>query len=481
VRRRRLARDGDRVRDRAVGSRDGRAGAPHDAVRVELLLVDVLDDEDDAAPPARPPAPGRERPPRRRHPVLWAAVVAVLALAGSAVATRVLESRTVDVSAIEGGLLPVDAPPAERWSVPVERGGGVVVGPGVVVTLGDGLTGYAVDDGTLLWRSDAVADVATCLPHANARAHDVIACLVPVDGPGRVRLVVVDPATGEVVGSRVVEASGRAVMPVGPADVVRAVLDEGDVVVVREDAVTGDVRWEHRLVSDRSRGAGVDDGTAGTRVVLDVDRGVVSVLAPGVAATLTEDGVVLAEGAVWNVVRLPDGRYAGNEYGKGTATVFSASGEREFDMKGRALVAPLSDASVPGVLVVNTFGGVAGVDSATGSTTWVLDGGGARAVLRVDGLLVLRTEATLRAVDVTSGAPAWDLGIPDGGAWTALTDGRSLVVTEAVRGRPRALRAIVLDDGSVLWRRALPEGTYQVFAAEGRLFALGPERLTALS
>jgi len=416
--------------------------------------------------------------PRRAwyaHPVPWVAVAVAAAFAGSVAFTASMEdARPVDVTALAGGLRPLEEPPEARWTVPVAPGSEIVPAVGAVVTVDGGLTAYSVDDGSVLWRSERLGDRATCLPAQGEPAREVVVCAVPSGWREQVaRLVTVRSGTGEVVGDRTVETAGRlSVVPVGATDVVRAWWRGGDVAVVREDAATGEVRWDRSLEHD-GLGRGGD-------VVLDVRRGVVDVLAPGVAAALTEDGRSLVEDDVWTIVRLQDGRYVGNEYGRGTATVFTAAGEPAFRIKGRVLESPLSDGSAPGVIVTNTFGSIVGVDAATGSELWSLPGTGLRAVARVDGRVVVQTDSSYRSVDARTGEEAWAVDLDDSGPWPVLTDGRSLFVTE--RGREgQGLVSLALDDGAVEWRWTLPEDTYHVVAVEGRLFLLGVDRLTAVS
>ncbi|WP_251151581.1 PQQ-binding-like beta-propeller repeat protein [Cellulosimicrobium sp. Marseille-Q4280] len=489
MRPRRRGHDGaGHVRGRAGSPPDVAAADEHAPLRFELVADDDDPADDDLPEPRAPavvPAPGGGSPgPRRRwyaHPVPWVAAVTALALGGSFLATRVIEAaQRVEVAALDGGLRPIEAPLEVSWSVPLDPGGAVIAGPGVVVTHGDGLTAYAVDDGTPVWRSEAVGELATCVPRADRSPTEVVVCLTPRDGPG-VLLTVVQAASGRTLGERVVEVVGQAVVPVGDADVVRARWDEGDVVLVREEAATGVVRWERRVERERSGSMQLAVRSAGSGIVLDVDRGVVTLMAPGVVATFTEDGTVLKEGDVWTVVRLPDGRYVGNEYGSGTTTVFTAAGEPRVEVRGRAVEAPLSDGSVPGVLLMNTFRGVAGVDAVTGAPLWTLATTGSRPVVRVDGLVVLRTETTLHGVDVASGALRWESSLTDGATWPALTDGRSLLVAEGEGGRRQHLVSIALADGTVEWRWPIPERTYHAFTSEGRLFLLGTDRLSAVS
>ncbi|MFD4991544.1 PQQ-binding-like beta-propeller repeat protein [Cellulosimicrobium cellulans] len=416
--------------------------------------------------------------PRRAwyaHPVPWVAVAVAAAFAGSVALTASMEdARPVDVTALAGGLRPLEESPEPRWTVPVAPGSEIVPAAGAVVTVDGGLTAYSVEDGSVLWRSERLGDRATCLPAQGEPAREVVVCAVPSGWREQVaRLVTVRSGTGEVVGDRTVETAGRlSVVPVGATDVVRAWWRGGEVAVVREDAATGEVRWDRSLEHD-GLGRGGD-------VVLDVRRGVVDVLAPGVAAALTEEGRSLVEDDVWTIVRLQDGRYVGNEYGRGTATVFTAAGEPAFRIKGRVLETPLSDGSAPGVIVTNTFGSIVGVDAATGSELWSLPGTGLRAVARVDGRVVVQTDSSYRSVDARTGEEAWAVDLDDSGPWPVLTDGRSLFVTE--RGREgQGLVSIALDDGAVEWRWTLPEDTYHVVAVEGRLFLLGVDRLTAVS
>lgn len=483
-----------------AGDARGRAGGPPDLPatdeRAPLRFELVADDDPavdaaDVAPPVEPhpvadlptpsvgpPTPGR---PWYAHPVLWVAAVVAVALGGSFLATRALEAaQRVEVAALDGGLRPIEAPLEARWSVPIEPGGAVIAGPGVVVAHGDGLTAYAVDDGTPVWRSEAVGELATCVPRADRSPAQVVVCLTPQEGPGA-RLTVVQAASGRTLGERVVQVAGQAVVPVGEADVVRARWDDGDVVLVREEAATGVLRWERRVEREPSGSLGLAVRSSGNGIVLDVSRGVVTLMAPGLVASLTEDGTVLKEGDVWTVARLPDGRYVGNEYGSGTTTVFTAEGDPRLEVRGRVVEAPLSDGSVPGVLVLNTFRGIAGVDAATGAALWSLAGVGHRPVVRVDGLVVLRTEETLHGVDVASGALRWEAPLTDGATWPALTDGRSLLVAEGEGGRRQHLVSIALADGTVEWRWPIPERTYHAFTSEGRLFLLGTDRLTAVS
>lgn len=416
--------------------------------------------------------------PRRAwyaHPVPWVAVAVAAAFAGSFAFTASMEdARPVDVTALAGGLRPLEEPPEVRWSVPVEPGTEVVPAVGAVVTVDDALTGYAVEDGSVLWRSEPLGDRATCLPGQGEPAREVVVCVVPTGWREQAaRLTTVRSATGEVLGERVVATAGRlSVVPVGDTDVVRAWWSGREVLLVREDAATGEVRWERTFVHD-GLGRGAD-------VVLDVRRGVVDLIAPGLAAALTEDGLSLVEDDVWTIVRLHDGRYVGNEYGRGTATVFTAAGEPAFRIKGRVLEAPLSDGSAPGVIVTNTFGSVVGVDGATGSELWALPGAGLRAVARVDGRVVVQTDSSFRSVDTRTGEEVWDVEIADTGPWPVLTDGESLFVTEQGLAGP-GLVSVALDDGAVEWRWTLPEDTYDVVAVEGRLFLLGSDRLTSVS
>ncbi|QJW36436.1 PQQ-binding-like beta-propeller repeat protein [Cellulosimicrobium protaetiae] len=465
--------------DRGPGTPDPSVKTPRspDAHRAQHGAADRADRDgrDDAHPDVASDGDGPSRRAWYAHPVPWVAVAVAVAFAGSVAFTASMEdARPVDVTALSGGIRPLEAPPAPRWSVPVAPGTEVVPAVGAVVTVADELTAYAVEDGSVLWRSDPLGERVTCLPGPGRPAREVVVCATSTGWREQAaRLTVVRSTTGETLGERTVATAGRlSVAPIGATDVVRAWWRAGEVVLVREDAVTGEVRWERTLPHDGLRSGG--------DVVLDVRRGVVDVLAPGVAAAVTEDGHSLVEDDVWTIVRLQDGRYVGNEYGRGTATVFTAEGDPAFRITGRVLEAPLSDGSAPGVLVTNSLGSVVGVDAATGSELWSLPGTGLRAVARVDGRIVVQTDSSYRSVDVRTGEEAWTLDLEDGGPWPVLTDGESLFVTERRRDGT-GLVSFALADGTVDWRWTLPDDTYDVVAVEGRLFLLGVDRLTAVS
>ncbi|MBD8077467.1 PQQ-binding-like beta-propeller repeat protein [Cellulosimicrobium arenosum] len=487
----------------------GSASAPaaHDAVRFEIIDLEGTADGTDGGvggvgfgaagagaggDVARPePATtdgGGGRPSRRRrwytHPVPWVAVAVAGAFVGSVVLTDAVGTGDrPDVSGAVGGLEPIDEPPQERWSVPVDPRGGLMTAPGAIVTLSDRLTAYSVEDGTTLWQSEQIEDHASCMPRVDDVPRAVVVCTTAVEDEG-VRVTTVESTTGRIVGDRVVAAAPAAVALVGDSDLVRATWSGRDLLVAREDAASGEPRWEQLVEHDDTAGQMLSGGPGGDGVIVDVGEGVVSVAAPGAVATFTLDGLELVRDEVWTISQLSDGRYAGNAYGRGTATVFTRDGEPSFRVRGRLLDPPIDDGSAPGVLVANTFGAIAGLDAATGSSLWALGGSGYRAVVRVDGLLVLQTDAAYRGVDTASGEERWFAELDEGGQWPVLSDGTSLFVVEGMRmrrGDAPDLVALALDDGSVRWRWNLPDDVYHVLAAGGRLFLLSSDELTAVS
>ncbi|MBD5787938.1 PQQ-binding-like beta-propeller repeat protein [Cellulosimicrobium terreum] len=486
--------------DGTTGDRGRDTGSWTEPAQVAAVRFEIVDDDVPASPDADPPeepddltpepvGTASSAPRRRRyaHPVPWVAAAVAVLVGGSALLTSVLESEeSVDVAGLPGGLHPMGEPPRERWSVPVDPRGGVMVAPGAVVLLSDRLTAYAVDDGRTLWESEPVDDLSTCMPRVDGVPRGVLVCVVSIQGePGRARVTTVESTSGRIVGDRVVDAVRSAVAPVGDTDLVRAHWSGDDLVVVREDAATGEPRWERTVPSSSGTNGrlGYDRGIDG--VLLGAGGGAISVSAPGFAATFALDGRELARGEVWTISQLRDGRYAGNEYGRGTATVFTRDGEPSFQVRGRLLDAPIDDGSAPGVLVANTFGAIAGLDAATGSSLWTLGGTGFRGVVRISGLLVIQTDTAFRGVDVTSGEEVWfvELDAP-AGPWPVFSDGESLFLTEGSRGRGRAtarLVSVALEDGTVRWRSSLPDDVYHVFAAQGMLFMLSAEELTAVS
>ena len=481
----RAAREGRSAHEPTSDGAAARTGSvsfellPPDA-RSDARFDALFDDRDAPRHVTTAPGPAGDHGPAGTrpwfaHPLPWVVAAVSVAFAGSFAVTASLEdARPLDVTTLPGGLRPLDEPPVPQWSVPVTPGASVVPAPGAVVVQDGGLTAYGVDDGAVLWRTGPLGDGTSCLPGPGERASDLVVCVTPAGWrePGA-RVTTVSSTTGDVLGARDVETAGRSVVPIGSTDLVRAWWRGGNVVVAREDAVSGEPRWERVLEHD-GHGEGDD-------VVVHASRGVVDDLAPGVSAVLTEDGTPLVVDDVWTIVRLQDGRYVGNEYGRGTATVFTAAGDPAFRIRGRVLETPLSDGSAPGVILTNTFGSIVGVDAATGSQLWVLPGAGLRAVVRVDGRVVVQTDSSFRSVDARTGDEVWSVDLEEGSPWPVLTDGESLFVAEAGRGRQPGIVSVALDDGAVEWRWNPPEDTFQVLAVEGRLFLLDGDRLTAVS
>ncbi|WP_265522063.1 PQQ-binding-like beta-propeller repeat protein [Oerskovia flava] len=441
------------------------------------------------APPAaegaetRAATPAHPRSRHHRGRVLWATAATVVAVAGSVVFTAVVENaRVVDTASIPGVVRPLHTPPATSWTIERHSDQRIIPVDGAMVLVDDHLVAYGTEDGSEKWSSEPLPQDTSCLPRIGDEPHDLIVCISPdltaSDGQ-RLTVTTYDPATGERTGSRTARVRDQEVALAGSHDLVRLYVEGTSAVIVREDARTGEPRWEQRVPRERGAGAAVEDDFVGG-VSLAVSRGVVSVLGRGLAATFTHDGIPLEVGDVWSVVELPDGRYAGNQYGRGVATVFGADGVPEFQVNGRVLEAPLTDGSVPGVIVANTFGGMMGVDAATGATLWELTGSGSHAVLRLDGQIVIQSDSVLRSVDVRTGEQTWSVRVERSALWLPLTDGESVFVTSGTRGVDPELVSISLRQGYVQWRAPLPLGAFHVFAADGRIMVLREDDLVAL-
>lgn len=174
-----------------------------------------------------------------------------------------------------------------------------------------------------------------------------------------------------------------------------------------------------------------DDPTNGLMDGADVD------VAPGgfSAAVIAFDGA-----------RLPRG------------TWYDKTGSPLVEYSGRLAEPTVSDGSVPDVLLVTRGDGgtLVAVDVAGGADLWSIPLTGGRVVARRDGLVVVMTRDTVRALELLTGVEVWSRDVP--GVQTtvaALSDGRT-VVAASVRDGAWALDALRIADGQPLWFAEVP-------------------------
>jgi outer membrane protein assembly factor BamB len=316
----------------------------------------------------------------------------------------------------------------------------------------------------------------------------------PGHGPGsEQRLVVVDARTGEVLRDRRL-GLGFVAMTADAGDVVLAdVAQDGRVRAVRQDPVTGEVRWTFAS-DDPLPGAGDGVGPQVPEVRLEHD---VVVLEGPVSWALSADGDVLAQwrsrgpagpatgGPPLEVTVLPDGRFAvgdpafargdGARYG----AVATAAGSDRFPIDGPVLPLVVDDGSAADVLltVPPGTGLVVAVDRRTGDRLWEVARSGGGDAMVLDGRLLVTSRNRVVAVDARTGRELWaalhDGVVPD---QQLLTDGR-VVVVPTQDGGSASITALTPADGRVRWTAPGPPGVREYLVVDGGLFALTDERL----
>lgn len=473
--------------------------------QVDVELVETVGDE--RVPETEPGADWRELV-RRVPGRAWAVTAAVVALAvgvTGAVEWRADRAQTARLASTEGLTVPLAEPLTEVWRAP-RQGVIGVVGDVVVLHGGtsQGVLGVDVHDGGTRWEQDAGAAGWCWLEHpgpedrrvglwgpAPARVEPGEAVLVCTDSrfegpddPGT-DVTVIDPVDGGEL--RRFAISGPASGSTSEVDDGVATLgldDGGRVVASRWDLFTGALTWSYV-------GPRVEQGSQGVRTSSDGDT---MTLASGqVSVTLDAWTGEVVDTAGRPVVQeldrrtLPDGGVVistaiGEE--RLELVVQEADGQQRFTTSGYALRPVADDGSAPQTLLLSSpkRPGIMAVDARTGDELW-RSRVSSWQVAVLAGLVVLRDEQRLTAVDARTGATVWsqDDPAPVTGV-SLLTDGRVLLTPVRSRGGATGLVARVAETGRELWRAPapVPEGHLEMLP-DGRVLVIGSDQTVVLA
>lgn len=500
---------------------------------------------------------------RRRRRVAAASAAVVVAVLGVMVTVDAAQSRA-DLARLReapGGVAPMLTAPAETWSLDgVEPGGLEVLDGTLVLSDGDDVVAHDLGSGEERWRTDAGAPVVCGSAFfgyglaAGVPARDRLVCLTDLqdllDEPASVTsptphvasAVLVLDADGDVVGRRDLDAADGVAMPGPDGSLVRVhrvgavpaehgaeiemdpttgepadVPPGRDVVVVLEDAVSGEVRWRRELPFSDGPGWGCIGWTAdgGTeRTLADLERlwafavgDLVQVDGCGVSAWFGADGTRLddAEHAGDSVVPLPDGAlyrdptgqagwgYGGTPSPDVTPAVLAPDGAVLWEPPGPLYTVAAADGRDTGLRLVRD-----GIDLAAygpgGERLWSSTGAGTpdRVLTVAGGVVVVPRVGDLVALDAATGQERWTLesdAVRDPGAtddagsldWTtAFTDGdRLIATTRDWSGRDQQLVAVDLTDGEVVWRSTVGADAWPL-AVQGALLVVEDRSVTRL-
>jgi outer membrane protein assembly factor BamB len=478
----------------------------HDGMRDVVLADD---------PPLRAVPAAPHRGPGRR----WMVMVAVLALLATVAVVQGARDRerAARLAATPGLLAVTTSAPQPSWSIPGGSGHLLAARADLLVAgfLEDGEQRLVANDaatGERRWQTSlAQVPIGQSLachllgPGDRGTSTHVVCTLAaprpadvgyPGHGPGsEQRLVVLDAATGQVLRDRSL-GLGFVAMTVDAGDVVLAdMAQDGRVRAVRQDPVTGEVRWT--FVSDDPL-PGVGDGVGPPAPEVRVEHDVVVLEGP-VSWALSADGDVLVRwrsggpaapgtGGPLEVTTLPDGRFAvgdpgfAREDGARYGAVATAAGSDRFPIDGPVLPLVVDDGSAADVLltVPPGTGLVVALDRRTGDRLWEVARSGGGDAMVLDGRLLVTSRNRVVAVDARTGRELWtalhDRVVPD---QQLLTDGR-VVMVPTQDGGSASITALVPADGRVRWTAPGPPAVREYLVVDGGLFALTDERLVRM-
>uniref|UniRef100_UPI0035687EF3 hypothetical protein n=1 Tax=Actinotalea sp. TaxID=1872145 RepID=UPI0035687EF3 len=466
-------------------------------------MVDVeLDDEPE--PSARPArgsgsastahahiAPATPEGRRRRRARLLRAAAVGMTGAALVIATLTLRDAArvsaddARVAAASGtpGLVPsLRSPLQEQW-----RGPGSLEVVGEVALAAEETEGRVrtvardAQTGTRLWLMPRSLTPGNLTPLCRPLGGDGgdLACEVP--GRPGVEAPNTDEALGATPGSLVVldvrgTPTAIAVLPIGTVgwdtsdgDLVTARLVDGSLVVERVDPAGLTVLW--------SASAPVADDVLARQLRLRVASGLVLVDGAAAAVLDVADGSVLvAEQTAEGGVLLSTDRLGFTLWHGTAGTWHDLAGRAGARLDGEPVELAVDDGSGGALALVRSGRSVVGVDLIDVALSWNR-GPVDRALLRLDGLLLLDEGGRLRAVDADTGEHLWSVPASLGADGTVVaSDGvRVLAVLPGAGTTGQRLGAVSLADGSIVWSVPMPAGTTAVSAAGGTVVALGDD------
>ncbi|NTW39244.1 MAG: PQQ-binding-like beta-propeller repeat protein [Cellulomonadaceae bacterium] len=477
------------------GGRDASGGVGFGPLRREpgQQYVDVeleeseSDDLDDEGGEGRPPnvwvLRAQEWSPRAvRAAAVLGAVVLLLVVVSSGWTTA-QRARLAQVAGLAGDL---DTPLVPVWTVEdvtylAVTGDVVVLRAGSNLTRGDGASAVRPDDGRVLWHTEGSGACAVATSASGAslisqqgglgapvdpdaarvvclQTRTVTSAVTAADGDTTTTAVqVLDPLTGQALGSAVLPGGELLSVVDGPDVVVAGVEPGGTVTVERWSAWTGEPLWTYRSAEPVAVGGGLPVVTwLGPTLQVAASRSITISLSTGAevdpavapAPDATGPAVVLADGGVVRTTAMADGAQG--------IEVRDADGSVRFTAVGHLVAPTVDDGSVPAVLVVqDPEGRLHGLDTTTGEPLWVGAEPALAATLRVDGVLVVvMGSGHLQGIALADGTQLWEVGngvtIP-----SAVTDGH-IVLTLEPTGMHVDLVARGLRDGAERWRATAP-------------------------
>lgn len=472
-----------------------------DGILVEVVPWDEGGPEPEARRECRERREGPAARTRRYRALALAGVVVLAAGLAQAVEDRRDARRDVEAAAMVGTVPVIEDELEAVWQQPPWFSAYQGLGD-VVVLFRSGSSVRGIDGATGRERWTLPEPVLGCWPTDVPRVagaageSPALVCRGRSAGTGSpdvmARLLLVEGATGEVLGEHVVATPSYAPVTVGH-DVVLVHAEREGLSVVRRGMVDGAVRWRTTVPGDAR-------GSSGR---VEARHGMVVLQGPVSAVLAADDGAVLG---AWRTgagdaaageppdVRVQRRGFTVRGPGEAGTAWYGRDGDLVATVPGYPVEPLVTDDSDEDVLLSVTPGldTLVAFRREDGAELWRVPYRTGNALVVRDGALVVARADEVVSVDLRTGSARWRTPVvevsPRSGA---VTDGRTVVVA-ADLGRSSRLVALDLDAGDVAWSVPMPavpsrpDGVTHDFpwvwlgSLGGRAVVLGEAGLTGL-
>ncbi|MFD6166102.1 PQQ-binding-like beta-propeller repeat protein [Oerskovia sp. NPDC060287] len=440
---------------------------------------------------AREDAPTDPRARRRRRVLLGGVAAALVLVLGGLTLVDVVRARQAEalLRAVPGGVVGLERPPRELWTVDVGEAWPLVAGELFVVIAADGaLVAYDRATGAEAWRHEGLpspqcgtfdgpspgsldARSITCLGWAETE-EGAPAFTLP---PSSVTILGLD---GRTVAERALDPARGDAAVLSTGELARVARDGRDVVVLVEDARTGEVRWTQTVptrTSDSSCMAYQEDGATvdgWDEVQLYGMYGTLMLLGCDVNASLSSDGTVLSMDLT-RMQPLRDGRLLRG--GLAESELLDADGTVLWSAQGELMEPLATDGTGPPLLFSRRGPGFVALDEA-GDERWTFSGYATQVLLVTRDVTVISSYPGAVAVDSATGEEVWAWRDPAVGgtngqvaAAFASRGGLTIAYGEDDGAQSRWV-SIDVADGSTRWEEQVAVDAWSLFAVGGGVF-----------
>jgi outer membrane protein assembly factor BamB len=431
---------------------------------------------------------------KRRRVLLGGVAAALVLVLGGLTLVDVVRARQAEalLRAVPGGVVGLERPPRELWSLDIGESWPLVAGELFVVIAADGeLVAYDRATGAEVWRHEGLpspqcgtvdgpsrgsldARSITCLGWAETK-EGAPAFTLP---PSSVTIVGLD---GRTVAERALDPARGDATVLSTGELARVARDGRDVVVLVEDARTGEVRWTQTVptrTSDEGDSScmayqeGSPSADGWDVVQLFETGGVLMLLGCDVNVSLSTDGTVLST-ELTRVQQIRDGRLV--RAGMTDSELLDTDGTVLWSVQGELMESLAADGAGPLLLFSRRGPGVVALDEA-GDELWTFSGYATQVLLVTRDLTVISSYPGAVAVDTATGEEVWAwrdpaVGGTNGQVAAAFASRGGLTIAYSSDNGARS-RWVSIDvaDGSTRWEEQVHVDAWSLFAVGGDVF-----------